>query len=441
MLSYLVLTLFLLGLMMTIFFDLSLIVALVFGYIVFFAYAVYLHNSPAEILMLSWDGIKTVKNILLTFIFIGALTATWRASGTIAFIIFYATSIIVPQIFLLLTFWLCSLISVLTGTAFGTAATMGVICMTMGVALNVNPIFIGGAVLSGVFVGDRCSPMSTSALLTAALTETEIFKNIPVLFKTSIVPFIISSLLYLGAGIMTKSEQIEIQMLSLFAQVFNLHPITLLPAIVIVIMSMCKIEVKKTMLISIISALGVCSFAQNVSPVVLVDTILVGYKCSNQTLGQVINGGGILSMVNIFCIVCLSSTYAKIFAKTGLLLNIQAAVDKLSHRITNFGCVMVTSVLTSMFSCNQSFAIILTSQLCEKLYRNKYKFAIVLGNTVVVIAALIPWNISARVPLVSIGASNMSIVAAFYLYLLPIYCCVKENIGKSHNSKNTWKIS
>ncbi len=36
---------------------------------------------------------------------------------------------------------------------------------------------VGGAVLSGSFVGDRCSPLSSTANLVATLTHTHVFDN------------------------------------------------------------------------------------------------------------------------------------------------------------------------------------------------------------------------------------------------------------------------
>ncbi len=68
-----------------------------------------------------------------------------------------------------MTFLLYCGVSVLTGTSFGTAATMGAICMSMAAALCMDLRLVGGAVLSGVYFGDRCSLVSTSASLISEL--------------------------------------------------------------------------------------------------------------------------------------------------------------------------------------------------------------------------------------------------------------------------------
>ena len=59
----------------------------------------------------------------------------------------------------------------------------------------------GGAILSGVYFGDRCSPVSTSALLVADLTGTDLFGNIRQMLRTCLVPFALAAGLYLLFGL------------------------------------------------------------------------------------------------------------------------------------------------------------------------------------------------------------------------------------------------
>ena len=99
----------------------------------------------------------------------------------------------------------------------------------------------------------------------------------------------------------------------------------------------------------------------------------------------------------------------------------QALMEKLGSRITPYGTTLLTSIVTSAISCNQTLAIMLTSQLCGENNPEKSSFALDLENTVVVIAPMIPWSIAGAVPLAAIGAPNISIAVAFYLYLLPLW--------------------
>ncbi|MDC7954844.1 Na+/H+ antiporter NhaC family protein, partial [Fusobacterium simiae] len=205
--SIIAILLFSLSLIFCIVLKFPVVYALIVGYIIFIVYGLIKGHKLMILIKNSFKGILTVKNILLVFMLIGMITALWRASGTIAFIVYMGSKLISPSILILLTFLLCAILSVLIGTSLGTAATMGVICASIGKAMGVNPYYIGGAVLSGIYFGDRCSPMSTSALLISELTKTDLYKNIKLMIKTSIIPIIATCAFYLFLGF--KSTSLE----------------------------------------------------------------------------------------------------------------------------------------------------------------------------------------------------------------------------------------
>ena len=201
----------------------SILIALAFGLLLFLLYGRRKGYSWRALGGMALSGIRTVSNILITFFLIGVLTAFWRAAGTIPMIVCYASAWIKPSIFLLMTFLLNGLVSTLTGTSFGTSATMGVICATMGNAMGVSPVLTGGAVLSGAFVGDRCSPGSTSALLVSAVTGTDIYRNIRNMLRSALVPFLASCAVYLVIGFRPSGAGDMIDLNALFSKQFSLH--------------------------------------------------------------------------------------------------------------------------------------------------------------------------------------------------------------------------
>ena len=416
-----VLSLFAVSLVICIGYDISILAALVFGFFLFFGYGLYKKHTVKEMAVLAFSGVKTVKNILITFLLIGVITATWRVCGTIPYIVYHATTVCSPGVMVLITFLLCCLISALTGTAFGTAATMGIICVTMASSMGVPLLYSGGAVLAGSFFGDRCSPMSTSALLVSTVTGTDLYRNIGNMIKTSVVPFLITCLVYglLGMGAAGDFDTSQIQ--TLFAENFVLHPAALIPAAVIILFSCFRINVKITMSVSILCGMAVAFFIQGTSLNELLKIALWGYKPEAEALAALLSGGGVQSMVKVFCIVCLSSCYSGMFNGTGLLTGFRSGLTRLSHRILPFGAILVTSVLTVMVSCNQTLAIMLTQQLCTDAEPDPETMASHLENTAVVIAPLIPWSIAGAVPLATVGAPTACILTACYLYLLPLW--------------------
>ena len=418
--SIIAILLFSMSLIVSLLLKLSVVYALIIGYMIFVIYGLIKGHNLIVLIKKSFEGVLTVKNILLVFILIGMITALWRASGTIAFIVYMGSKLISPSILILLTFLLCSILSVLIGTSLGTAATMGIICASIGKAMGVNPYYIGGAVLSGIYFGDRCSPMSTSALLISELTKTNLYTNIKLMIKTSIIPFIVTCLFYLFLGFKSKVSNISVDVTEIFKQNYNLNIIVIIPAILIVILSILKINVKKTMLVSIVISFIIAMFIQRDSIVALINYCIFGYHHPNERLNLMMKGGGILSMVNVSLIVGISSSYSGIFKETKMLVSLKKHLKDFSKKTSSYFVIFLSSIISGAIACNQSLGTILTNELCGELVE-KQKMAIILENTVILLVGLIPWNIAMEVPLKAIDVGIMAGVYAFYLYFLPLW--------------------
>ncbi len=398
------------------------LVALLTGYILFVLYALINGFTVKDVLKMSFDGIRTAKNILITFMLIGIMTALWRAGGTVPVIVSTSAGLISPSVFVCLAFVLNCVLSFLTGTAFGTSATMGVICMTVAGTLGVDAVVTGGAVLAGAYFGDRCSPVSTSALLVSELTGTDIYNNIKNMLKTAAIPFLLSCSAYLVLGFaLPASGNVLPDIRGIFAKEFSLSPLSFIPAAVILVLSLFKVKVKISMTASILASAVVCVLTEGVSVTELFRYAVFGFSTDNEILSPMINGGGIVSMLKVSAIVCISSCYSGIFGGTGLLEPVQTLVKKLKKRLSAYAVVLITSVFSGMTACNQTLSIMLTNQLCADIEKDKSKLALYLENSAVVIAPLVPWSIAGSVALTSAGAPMSSIIAAVFLYILPIY--------------------
>lgn len=435
--SIIAILLFSLSLITCLLLKFSVIYALVIGYIIFIIYGLIKRHNLIILIKKSFEGVLTVKNILLVFILIGMITALWRASGTIAFIVYMGSKLISPSILIFLTFLLCSILSVLIGTSLGTAATMGVICASIGKTMGVNPYYVGGAVLSGIYFGDRCSPMSTSALLIAELTKTNLYTNIKLMIKTSIIPFIVTCLFYLLLGFKSTISNISVNVTEIFKQNYNLNIIVIIPAILIVILSILKINVKKTMLVSIVISFIIAIFIQRDSIVALINYCIFGYHHPNERLNLMMKGGGILSMVNVSLIVGISSSYSGIFKETKMLVSLKKYLKDFSKKTSSYFVIFLSSIISGAIACNQSLGTILTNELCGELVE-KQKMAIILENTVILLVGLIPWNIAMEVPLKAIDVGIMAGVYAFYLYFLPLWNLILGVIEE--RNKKSYKL-
>lgn len=184
------------------------------------------------------------------------------------------------------------------------------------------------------------------------------------------------------------------------------------------------------MLTSILAGGAICLWAQGIAPPELFWICLRGFRAADPELAAFSNGGGVLSMLNVGAIVCISSTYSELFEETGLLNNTRALIGRLAARINPFGAVMVVSILASAICCNQSLSTVVVKQLCDHVIPDRYELALTLEDTVILLAALIPWSIAGSVPLAASGAPLSSIPLACYLYLLPLCSYLSYSCGK-----------
>lgn len=419
--AWLTLGLFAAGLLLCLFCKLSVLYALSFGLLLFSIYARRSGFSWTEILRMALRGVWKIRGILITFVLIGTMTALWRAAGTLPVVVCYAAGFIRPSVFLLMTFLLNCAVSVLTGSAFATSATMGVICAAMGRTAGISMQLTGAAVLSGAYFGDRCSPVATSALLVAELTHTNIFDNIKNMLRTALVPFLLACAVYAGLGLHAVPSGELLNLRALFARELRLHWLAILPVVVIVLLSLRRVDAKTAMAASILAAVPLAVFLQKFAPADLLRISLFGYRASDPEAAAMLNGGGIAAFVKITGIVSLSASYAELFQKTDLLVGVKALVEHFARRTSPYAAVLGTSVLSAMLACNQTLTVMLTKQLCEEVEPENSRLALGLEDSAVIIAALIPWSVAAAGPLASIGAPGSAVLLACYLYLLPLW--------------------
>lgn len=415
-----------------------LLCALGFGLLLFGGYGVR-RSGLQKTVEMCWSGVKTARGILLLFILLGLLTSLWRACGTIPTIVSYAVELIHPTSFILLTFLLNSAMSLLTGTALGTAGTMGVICATVGRTLGVDDAWMGGAILAGVYFGNRISPISSMALLAANVTKTDIYQNVRGMLHTTWLPFLLSCGIYFVAGIggdgVAANSEISASPVSqniaeLFSREFSLSLWSLIPALVIVALSVARVRTSLVLLWSSFAAFVVAIMIENQPVINLLKSIIFGYKTAVPEMAKMINGGGLVSMVNVFAIVVIAGCFGGIFKGTNMLTPLQSLVAKLSKRTNPFVATLTAAVAISCVVCNQTLTIILTNQMIENLDgSNRDQHALNIYDSAVIVIALVPWSVATAIVLTAVNAPNSAVLCACFLYLLPL-CRVLSSLLK-----------
>ena len=177
--------------------GMSILIPMLVGMISFSVTALHRGYHVQSVIKMILKGMKKSIALMPIFALIGIITAVWRASCTIPFFVYYGTKLMNPNYFILFAFLMSCIVSFALGTSFGTVGTIGVVIIVLAKGGGVNVSAAAGAIVSGAFFGDRCSPTSSSANLVASVTSTDLYNNIKNMMLTGIIPFIIASVIYL----------------------------------------------------------------------------------------------------------------------------------------------------------------------------------------------------------------------------------------------------
>lgn len=235
-------------------------------------------------------------------------------------------------------------------------------------------------------------------MLVKQLTHTNLFNTIARMLRTGAVPFVLSCVVYVAAAVVewlcasggsgfgaasaaatagsagsaraavsTNASSIT-DIGGLFSSAFDLHWLTLVPALLVIVLALLRVDVRLLMLASIAASVAVCVGVQHMEWAELLRLLIFGYHAQNPQVAALLDGGGILSMLTVMATVCISSAYAGIFAETRMLARLQQVIEMLGHRIGACGATMITATCAAALACNQTLTIMLTHQLCGGLY-------------------------------------------------------------------------
>lgn len=320
----------------------------------------------------AWRQGRKMCSVIDIYLLIGAITALWRSAGTIGFFIYHGLQIITPQMFLLVAFLLTSFISYALGTSFGVVGTVGVILMALARSGGVDAAVTAGTIIAGAYFGDRCSPASSSAALVAAATGTVLERNLRRMHRTGWLPYVVSLAVYAALSVTHPLAAVDGQVLTTLAETYRLGWWTALPAAAIIVLPLCRVSIRRSMAVSVLDSAGV-------------------------------------------------------------LDGVRRHAAALARRAGRFPACAAVCALAGMIFCNQSAGPVVADQLLEETYRARgqggEELALDIENSGIVMAPLIPWNISVSIPLVMLGADASAIPYEVLLYAIPLcYLLTKRRV-------------
>ena len=380
--------------------------------------------TPRQLAAMAWRQGRDSLIVVPVFLLIGMVTALWRASGTISFFLYYGLEGLRPASFLLVAFLLSAVLSFALGTCYGVTGTAGVVLITLARSGGVDLAVTAGAILSGAYFGDRCSPMSSCATLVAACTGTELYKNVREMLKTALLPTLLTVLAFGVLSRLYPIQRMDSVVLSALRENFDLHWTVLLPAVLMLVLPLAKVPVKWAMAASAATAFVLTVALQGLPVPEALRTAILGYAPRQAELAGILSGGGLVSMVTSGAVVFITSLYAGILEGIDALAPAKDWVERLSRRVGLFpAAVLVSTAVVSVF-CNQAVMVMIDAQLLADSYEargaSRTELAMDIANSGVTIAGLVPWSIAITVPLSMLDVGTEAIPWCVLLYMIPL---------------------
>lgn len=151
--------------------------------------------SWEEIINAIVEKLAKAMPVILILISVGGLIASWMVSGTIPYMVYWGLKVITPE-YILIAAFVTSVVSLCTGTSWGSAGTVGVALMGVAAGLNVSLAAAAGAVVSGAYFGDKISPLSDSTNFAPVVSGTTLYVHIQHMLYTTIPGFVIASVVF-----------------------------------------------------------------------------------------------------------------------------------------------------------------------------------------------------------------------------------------------------
>ena len=204
-------------------------------------FGVWLGHSWEELEESAMKGIGRVNQTVIVMILIGMLIGVWISAGSVQTMLYYGINLITPKLFLPVAFIICVITSLVTGTSWGTAGTMGIALIGVAQGLEIPVEMAAGAIISGALVGDKLSPLSDTTLLASATSGVKLFDHIMSLMYVTVPASIIALITYTLLGMHHGSAEADLSAIQVLSDTLqnscNLNVFMLIPLLFVLVLS------------------------------------------------------------------------------------------------------------------------------------------------------------------------------------------------------------
>ena len=295
------------------------------GSVVTVAISMLAKTKWEDIQKLSLENLSNCGVPLMILALVGMLVGIWMIGGTLPTLIYYGLKFISPHAIVPLTFLLCALTSVFTGTSFGSIATMGLAMYGIGINMGIPGAVIAGAVVSGSYFGDKMSPMSDTTNVAPAMAGTDLYSHIGSMLYTTVPATLMTLVLYVVIGFKYSGNAYDLSAIKLMqdtlAANYHINLICMIPLALVLILAAFKVPSILAMGIAAVFSVVIAAVTQGAAVNEIMSTALNGYVSTTgvDMVDTILTRGGIHSMIGTISIIFFSSFMAGGLRASGIL--------------------------------------------------------------------------------------------------------------------------
>jgi len=379
-----------------------------------------------------YAGIMQALQAIIILAIIGVLIGVWLLSGVVPTMIYYGLSILSPSIFLVATVLICSITALATGTSWGAAGTIGLALMGIAQGLGIPAPIAAGAIISGVYFGDKMSPLSDTTNLAPAMAGTDVFTHIKFMAPTTLISYSITLILFLIIGFRFRGANVDFsaieQIQNGIQSSFNISPLLLLPPLIVIVAIAKKVPAIPGIFIGIILGILFAPIFQGASFGDILSASYGGFVSDTgiAVIDDLLTAGGLENMLYSISLTIIAMMFGGIMEKTGQLEVIVASLLKRVKSIPGLiGLTIATCITSNATMPEQYISIVVPGRMYAPAYKERGLHPKTLSNALesagTLTSALIPWNTCGVFLYGVLGVPTAAYFKwAFFNYLTPI---------------------
>jgi len=360
------------------------------------------------------DSVSTGIGAIFILFAVGGLIGTWALSGTLVAMVYYGLQLLSPNYFFATACAVCAIVAISIGSSWTVVGTIGVGFMGIAVSMDLNPAIAAGAVISGAYFGDKSSPLSDSANLSAASAGVNLYTHIKETLITSFLTLTIALSIFFMLG--SPGDFDAADKLAAISESFRITPWLFLPLVLVIGLALFRFppftsiflgSIAGGVLAVIVAPERVIAFADAADYVPQWMAMLKGvwlalasgYTSTSgfEPMDMLASRGGMDSMLNTIWLVVTALAFGGVVEKVGVL---DRLITPIINRAKSNGSLVASLsgsvVATNVVTADQYIAIVLPGRMFKSAFARRGLAPVVLsravGDTATPTSALIPWN-------------------------------------------------